>query len=109
MDGDPGSYGSRGETFASRHSLSHLSTMGLKKLVARNKNDYVELAISLASDVEELGHLRVELREKMANSPVCDGRRFANGFTKIMRQIWHDWCLSQSNGQSTTIPKAPSH
>ena len=98
-----------GETFASRLSLSHLSTMGLQELVARDKDDYVELAISLASNVEELERLRAELRDKMANSPVCDGRRFADEFTKIMRQIWHDWCLSQSNGQSTIIRKTPLH
>ena len=98
-----------GETFVSRLSLSHLSTMGLEELVARDKDDYVELAVNLANDIEKLEHLRAELRDKMASSSVCDGQRFADGFTKVMQQIWQVWCLSQNNGQDASIPKTPLH
>ncbi len=33
-----------GETFASRHSLSHLSNVGLTETIARDFEEYVELA-----------------------------------------------------------------
>lgn len=84
-----------GETFASRHSLSHLSIIGLPELVARDFDDYVKLAVGLANDVFRLADLRAELRRKMSSSPICDGEKFAEGFAIIMRDIWRDWCLSQ--------------
>jgi predicted O-linked N-acetylglucosamine transferase (SPINDLY family) len=38
-----------GETFASRHSLSHLSNVGLTETIARDLDDYVDVAVSLAN------------------------------------------------------------
>ena len=84
-----------GETFASRHSQSHLSTIGLPELVARNRDDYVKLAVELANDGDRLTSLRANLRETMASSPICDGENFAAGFATIMREIWRNWCLSK--------------
>ncbi len=47
-----------GETFASRHSLSHLSTVGLTETIARTLDEYVDLAVTLASDLSRLASLR---------------------------------------------------
>ena len=69
-----------GETFASRHSLSHLSNVGLTETIARDLDEYVELAVSLAGDLPRLAALRAGLRERMAASPLCDGKRFASQF-----------------------------
>ena len=66
-----------GETFASRHSLSHLSNVGLTETIARDLDEYVELAVSLAGDLPRLAALRAGLRQRMAASPLCDGKRFA--------------------------------
>ncbi len=87
-----------GETFASRHSLSHLSTVGLPELVAFAPDDYVRLALELADDGDRLAGLRADLRDKMANSPLCDGEKFAQGFAALMRDIWRDWCSPKSGG-----------
>ncbi len=43
-----------GETFAGRHSFSHLSNVGLTETIARDFDDYVELAVSLAGDLPRL-------------------------------------------------------
>ena len=51
-----------GETFASRHSLSHLSNVGLTETIARDLDEYVELAVSLAGDLPRLAALRAGLR-----------------------------------------------
>ncbi len=40
-----------GETFASRCSLSHLSNIGLTETVASTADEYVEIAVALASDL----------------------------------------------------------
>jgi predicted O-linked N-acetylglucosamine transferase (SPINDLY family) len=76
-----------GETFASRHSLSHLSNVGLTETIARDLDEYVELAVSLASDLPRLAALRAGLRERMAASPLCDGPRFARQFMELLRGI----------------------
>src|SRR6185369_7061236 len=77
-----------GETFASRHSLSHLSNIGLTETIARDLDDYVELAVSLVTDLPGLAALRTSLRDRMAASPLCDGPRFAHDLMHILRDIW---------------------
>jgi predicted O-linked N-acetylglucosamine transferase (SPINDLY family) len=77
-----------GETFASRHSLGHLSSVGLTETIARDANEYVELAVSLASDPARLSALRSSLRERMAASPLCDGERFAGHWMSVLREVW---------------------
>ena len=76
------------ETFASRHSLSHLSAMGLTETVARDLDEYVELAVSLAGDWPRLADLRAGLRPRMAASPLCDGKRFATNLSSILHSVW---------------------
>ena len=66
-----------GETFASRHSLSHLTNAGVPELVADDLQDYVSKAAELANDVPRLTGLRSGLRERMAKSALCDGQKFA--------------------------------
>ena len=81
-----------GETFASRHGLSHLSNIGLRETVARDIDEYVDLAVSLAVDLPRLAALRTGLRERMAISPLCDGKRFAGSLVQILRGVWREWC-----------------
>ncbi len=77
-----------GETFASRHSLSHLSNVGLTETIAGNFDEYVELALSLAGDLPRLGLLRAGLRGQMAASPFCDGKRFAKNLMTLLHDVW---------------------
>jgi predicted O-linked N-acetylglucosamine transferase (SPINDLY family) len=81
-----------GETFASRHSLSHLSNVGLTETIAGNLDEYVELAVALAGDLPRLAALRAGLRDRMAASPLCDGKRFAEHFAEVIRGAWRHWC-----------------
>jgi predicted O-linked N-acetylglucosamine transferase (SPINDLY family) len=81
-----------GETFASRHSLSHLSNAGLTETIATTLEEYVELAVSLARDLPRLSRLRAGLRERMTASPLCDGKRFAANLMPVLRDAWREWC-----------------
>ncbi len=76
-----------GTTFAGRHSLSHLSTVGLTETVADGREPYVELAVRLAENVAHLAELRSGLRERMAASPLCDGRRFAENLLALLHGL----------------------
>jgi predicted O-linked N-acetylglucosamine transferase (SPINDLY family) len=81
-----------GETFAGRHSLSHLANVGLTETIATTMEEYVELTVSLASDLARLSSLRAGLRERMAASPLCDGKRFAANLMRVVRDAWREWC-----------------
>jgi protein O-GlcNAc transferase len=84
-----------GETFAGRHSLGHLSNVGLTETIAGDPAEYVELAAGLAADLPRLAGIRARLRDQMAGSPLCDGPRFAQNFTAILRGAWRQWCDKQ--------------
>jgi predicted O-linked N-acetylglucosamine transferase (SPINDLY family) len=77
-----------GETFASRHSLNHLSSVGLTETISQDLGEYVALAVSLAGDLPRLAALRAGLRERMAASPLCDGKRFGANFASMLHDIW---------------------
>ena len=61
-----------GETFASRHALTHLANVGVDGTIARDLDHYVDLAVSLAADLPALAALRADLRERMRASPLCE-------------------------------------
>jgi protein O-GlcNAc transferase len=87
-----------GETFASRHSLTHLTNAGHTETIARNPEEYVRIAAELAADLPRLAALRGRLRQQMAASPLCDGQRFSRNFAGLVREAWRRWCDEQSPG-----------
>lgn len=84
-----------GETFAGRHSVSHLSNAGLADWVAADIDSYVALALERARDTDGLARLRAGLREQMRSSPVCDGPRFGRSLGRGLRHAWRAWCEEQ--------------
>ncbi len=76
-----------GETFASRHSLSHLSNVGLTEMIAHDLDEYVEAAVSVAGNLPRLATLRAGLRERTAASPLCDGKRFASNLLTMLQDV----------------------
>lgn len=76
-----------GDTFASRHSLSHLSNAGLEDTVATTPMEYVSKAIELVSDPYTLSERRESMRKKMAVSPLCDLDGYAEDFASAIRVI----------------------
>ena len=76
------------DTYASRHSLSHLSNVGLLSTIASNEEDYVSRAVSLASDLDALAETRRTLRSQMLASPLCDGTRFAKNWSLLLQRVW---------------------
>ena len=92
-----------GETFASRHCLSHLSNAGLTETIAATTDEYVELAVSLAGDLPGLARLRADLRPRMAASPLCDGKRFAANFMQVLRDAWRHWCQEEPAADLRTL------
>jgi protein O-GlcNAc transferase len=79
-----------GETFASRHSFSHLQNAGQSDLIASTAEAYVEIAAHLAADLPALADRRAGLRAAVARSPLCDRERYLRDWTVAMRGVWKD-------------------
>ena len=80
-----------GQTFASRHCTSHLASVGLTETIAESREQYVRLALDLSQDLSRLAAMRCRLREQMAASPLCDGKRFAANLVNLLRDVWRHW------------------
>lgn len=79
-----------GGSFSGRHSYSHLSNVGLARFIAEDESGYIAKAIEFATDLEGLNRLRLSMRSRVAESPLCDGPRFARDFEALMRRIWDE-------------------
>ncbi len=66
-----------GEVHVGRVGVSLLHAVGLEGLIGRDQDAYVQRAVSLAHDRAELATLRATLRQRMADSPLCDAPAFA--------------------------------
>jgi len=87
-----------GPTFAGRHSITHLINAGLPELVADSWEEYIDKAVALAEDPDALAGMRSDLREKVRNSPVCDGVRFARHLASAFRTMWHQRVAGWESG-----------
>ncbi len=85
-----------GEIFASRHSTSHLSNVGLADWVTSTIEDYIAMAVARAREIPALAELRAGLRERVRRSPLCDAPRFGRNLGAALRHTWQEWCAAQT-------------
>jgi protein O-GlcNAc transferase len=82
----------KGLTAVGRNGLSILANVGLTDLVANDTDQYVRIAVELASDLPRLKKLRADLRERMQASPLMDAPRFVRAVEAAYREMWQRWC-----------------
>lgn len=84
----------QGETFASCYGASLLAASGCGNLVARDWEEYIALAVSLAADGARLDALRTELRAMTRQNGFADPERFARkmerAFVAMLNSVGHD-------------------
>lgn len=76
-----------GHTICSRQGYTLLHAVGLTELACLNDDDVVKRCVALVSDRHALAELRSQLRDRMANSPLCDAADMANAFTKAIHGV----------------------
>jgi protein O-GlcNAc transferase len=81
-----------GETFASRHSFSYLSNIGLTDFIAQDREYYIHLAVDWGQRLSELSEIRQNLRTRVHKSPLYDAPGFAQDLLKALRKAWTRWC-----------------
>lgn len=82
----------KGRVHAHNVGVSLLKNVGLEKLVVETEEEYIDLAVKLASDIPALSELRMSLRGLMAKSPVCNGPKFTKDLESSYRVMWQRYC-----------------
>jgi protein O-GlcNAc transferase len=81
-----------GKTAVSRAGWCQLSNLGLQELAATTPDEFVKIAVELATDLPRLAELRSTLRPRMEQSPLMDAPKFARDIESAYRQMWRKWC-----------------
>lgn len=84
-----------GRNHASRVGLSLLTAVGMPELAAESEEEYVRAAIDLASDTGRLQSLRSTMRDRVGQSPLCNGPDFMKRLEAAYRTMWRDTCAAQ--------------
>lgn len=77
-----------GSTFAARVAGSLLRTIGLPELITYSLDEYRQLALRLARDVDLLTDIRTRLAANLATSPLFDAEQFARRLEQAFGTMW---------------------
>ena len=80
-----------GDRHVGRVGASILTNVGLTDFIAQDIDDYVELAIKMAGNIEYLEKTRQGLRERMESSPLCNGKSFACNIENAYQDMWNKY------------------
>ena len=84
-----------GEIFNSKFGLSINKNLNLDTFIAKDKNDYIEKAKIISSDINKLSQIRYSLRNSAINSPLFDNKDLGLELCKILKDKWR--LFSQQN------------
>lgn len=76
-----------GEAVFERLSYSVLMNLGLGELVGQTTEEYVDIAVKLASDPARIGELRRGLRARMKASPLGQTKQFADDYYAAIEKV----------------------
>jgi predicted O-linked N-acetylglucosamine transferase (SPINDLY family) len=95
----------------SRHSTSHLTHADLADFIADSPEDYVERAVSVASDLSRLEERRTTLRDHVARSRLMNAPQYTKEFTAALREMWRHSCRNrpQPHTDEMSRPGSSSH
>lgn len=79
-------------TIPGRISASVLSSLGLQDWIAASVEDYVRIAAEKAGDLAALVDLRMQLRGRIASSPLGDLKAYVHVVEQEYRVLWQRWC-----------------
>ncbi|HIP83230.1 MAG TPA: tetratricopeptide repeat protein [Desulfocapsa sulfexigens] len=94
-------------TLADRPSVgclgsSILHSIGHPEWIANTEDEYIEHAVSLASDLSKLSVLRKSLRQEMRNSPLMDEKAFAQKVEAAYRDMFQRWAGRKDSRETPT-------
>jgi predicted O-linked N-acetylglucosamine transferase (SPINDLY family) len=78
----------RGDRMVAHQGESILHNLGLPEWIASDDDAYVRLAIMHAADLAALAELRMQLRQRLLASPLCNAPQFALNLVSALQQMW---------------------
>jgi protein O-GlcNAc transferase len=71
-----------------RVAASQLTTLGCPELIARNRQEYQDIAIRLGNDREYLKAIRAKVWVARIDSPLFDCQQYAEGLEQLFKRMW---------------------
>ncbi len=84
-----------GRPSVGRLGCSILQAVGHPEWIAQTEDEYIELAVALAKDYNNLAQHRATLRQKMQQSPLMDEIGFTQKVENAYHQMYIKWCKEQ--------------
>lgn len=84
-----------GNSPAARVGASILFAAGCPELIAASGKEYVSIALRLAEDQPRLDDYRKNLRSRMEQSPLMDGKRYAGAMEALCRKVYKEKFLEK--------------
>lgn len=86
-------------TLVGRVSASIMTTLSLTDWIAQTPQEYVDMAVQKAADLQSLSALRGRLRGIFSTSIIGDQQAYVRCVEQEYRRLWREWCVHQSAGQ----------
>jgi hypothetical protein len=80
-----------GNRWASRTGTALLSLADFKTFIAQSREEYIEIAVHLASNHDLRDKFRANVRDKIKQSPLTDMPESINELESKYRSMWRDW------------------
>jgi len=82
----------RGDRYSGRMAASILTRVGLEQFIATTPEQYVDLTVRWASSLTDLAEIRIGMRQRLRQSPLCDTAGFVGELESAYRNAWRCWC-----------------
>ncbi|CAI5445411.1 unnamed protein product [Caenorhabditis angaria] len=76
------------ETLASRVASSQLYALGVTELVAKSREEYVEIAVKCGTDADYLSSLRAKVWKARMTSTLFDVKQYCKDMEDLLHQMW---------------------
>ncbi|NWF37233.1 tetratricopeptide repeat protein [Mariprofundus sp. KV] len=84
-----------GRLHAGRVGSTLMSRVGLERLITADEDAYINIVGDLATDLARLRAIRATLRERMAESELCDSAGLTAVLEGEYREMWRRWLESE--------------
>ena len=89
----------KNDRWAGRVSETLLGAAGLDQWVADDAGAYCQRALELAAKGPRSVEKRIQLRQQIEASPLCDGPGFTRLLETAYRDMWRTWCETSTEAQ----------
>lgn len=84
-----------GRHHAGRFGYAIMTNLGLPECIADNENSFVDRVTAIASQPQRLADLRQGMRQRVAQSVLCDHLRLTKDIEENYRKMWECWLTRQ--------------